>query len=161
MKNFITIKYIDALYYTTEVLNYRKLTTHIALGKLVQFSDDSLKIIFSEKNGKPESGLLIPMGAIILNDNKSKIMIKFDIKRNVDVGVSWKDIVFFTKGRIPDNCTRMYSEGKFISENDDVVILKNPTTIMLKNKIQNHPKVKATFTVIPKVMIATIQTYDK
>lgn len=161
MRNFIIVKYNDALYYTEKELSYKQLTEHFAIGKLKHFSNDHIKIIFSEKNGKPESGLLIPTSAIILDDSSSTIKKVFSDKKNMDVSIYWRDIVFFNSGIMPDDCTKMYSEGELFTETEDVIILKNPTTIMVKNKIQNHPKTRATFIVIPKVMITEIQTYDK
>lgn len=161
MKNFITIKYIDALYYTSNKIVYENLSTHIAIGKLFSYSNDNIKIFFSEKNNKPESGLVLPLSTLIFDNNKNLKFKYFSIKRGETVGVYWNDITFFTNGRVPDSYTEMYTEAKIFDEKDDVIILKNPITLMLKNKIQNHPKTSATYAVIPKVMISDIQIYDK
>jgi len=159
----ITIRYIDAIYFTNKYCEYKKLTTHIALGKLVS-CDNCIMISFVENNGIPKKGLLVPKEALILKEkilNKNSDILKdLSSYKNSNIGVYWKDVVYF-ENNIPNECTQMYSEGELFSEDSEIIIIKNPITIKIKNKIDNHPKVKVFFIVIPKLFVTSIEFYDK
>lgn len=163
MNQVITIQYIDALYFTEKKLDYNNFVIHRAIGKLISFNDH-ITISFIEKNKLPEKGLLLPKEALILEKRSNKFnqeLENLSSKVGIDIGIYWKDIVYFIKGKVPDECTNMYSEGILFSTTPDAVIVKNPGTIMVKKKIGNHPKEKTTFIVIPKSFITNVELYDK
>ena len=163
MKKVIFIKYIDSLYYTEKKLKYNGFKPHVAIGQLILKSNEHITISFTEKNGIAETGLLIPKKALIFQKRKESIINNLDHSKkiNSEVGVFWKDIVYFSDSKIPKECTSMYSEGKLFFENHEVIIVKNPETIKIKKKIENHPRIKVYFIAIPKPLITNIEIYDK
>ena len=163
MNNIVIIEYIDALYITEKKLDYNNLVIHRAIGKLISSNND-ITISFTEKNGLPESGLLIPREALILKKKNNKFNQELeDLSSKIgnDIGLFWKDVVYFIKGKMSEKCTPMYSEGKLFLTTPDTIILRNPETLMVRKKIDNHPKEKTTFIIIPKSFITNIELYDK
>ena len=114
MGPIIAIKYTDALYYTEKKLGHTKLQTHVAVGKIAVFSDEYIALSFVEKNNIPEKGLLVPKEILILKDNNYQNFKKINLsaKKNSNIGVYWKDIIYFENGKIPNQPTIVYTEGK-------------------------------------------------
>lgn len=166
MKNIVAIKYIDALYYKKyEKLKFTELTTHVAMGEVISISDDHLTLSFVNKNGIPEKGLLIPKNALIF-EKDTLISKKFNLSDShigFDIGVFWNDLVYFQNGKIPRQCTHMYSEGKLFSVTNNTLIIKNPETIKVreKNVAGNHLGREISLVIIPKSLIANFELYDK
>ena len=165
MQPIIAIRYIDALYFKKdEKFSFDKFKTHVAVGKLVSFNNH-IMLCFTERGGLCQTGLLIPKEAIILE--KENMLSNVDIhdlqsKIGSDIGLFWKDIVHFVKGKMPNHCPVMYSEGEFFSSTTDAIIVKNPETIITgQERPLNHPPEKASFVVIPKSIITDIEFYDK
>src|SRR3989344_5503994 len=146
MKSIVTIRYRDALYYTRKQIKDFFLPIYVVVGNLI-VSEDYIIIYFTEKETLPIRGILIP------NDSNQKVQ---------DVGIFWKDIVYFENGKIPNKPTQMYTKGQIFLQTPDVIILKNPETLTIEHdQTHNHPQVKPTFYTIPKVLITEIEFYDK
>lgn len=164
MNTIIAVRYIDAFYSTRNELKSMKFITHIAVGKPIVFSD-YVTIIFKEEKNLPKEGILIPKESLILEDNEIKL--KFDdlnlySKKSSNIGVFWKDIVYFENGNMPDKCTIIYTEGELFSVTPEAIVIKNPETIKIKTKeVRNHPDKKPRFYIIPKSFIVDIEFYDK
>lgn len=158
MKKIIFIEYIDALYYTDR-LGFKDFPRHFCIGNLVEKTKKHILISFIEKGkGLIEEGLLIPTEALI--NQKNKKIKKFNLKVKEKIGIFWKDIVYFKNNKIPKESTLAYSEGDVFSTTRDAVILKSAKTILIKEKIINHPKKSVKFVVIPKVFITSIEKYE-
>jgi len=165
MKSIVTIRYRDALYYTRKQIKDFFLPIYVVVGNLI-VSEDYIIIYFTEKETLPIRGILIPNEALILEGKKVKqVEIKIPNISNQkvqDVGIFWKDIVYFENGKIPNKPTQMYTEGQIFLQTPDVIILKNPETLTIEHdQTHNHPQVKPTFYTIPKVLITEIEFYDK
>lgn len=170
MNQIIAIRYIDAFYSKNKKLGGIKSITHYSVGGLISASKDFIVVSFVEKEGVPWKGLLLPYVALIFN-KKSKISettgvknkIK-KIKKNILVGVFWKDLVYFESGILPSSYSLMYTEGKIYSITAEAIIIKNPETIKIApKKAVNHPKKKVniSFLIIPRGFITDIEIYDK
>jgi len=165
MKPIIFVTYTDALYYTKENLEYTGFKENFAIGKLISNENNHITISFTEKNGNPESGLLIPKRALILSNEKNTRdteNLGWNFKIGDDIGIYWNDIAYYAEGKIYDKCPIIYTEGKLFSITPDAVILKNPETLMVNKKnIKNHPSKKPFYYIIPKSLITNIELYDK
>ena len=73
------------------------------------------------------------------------------------VSITWKDIVYIANIPIRE-CSIMYSEGIVVENGKNYIVLKNPETLRLSpGQIENHPKKKPTFYVIPKSLIIEVE----
>lgn len=170
MEQIIAIRYVDAFYSEEKKLSSKKLIIHYSVGKLVSVSKKSITISFTEKDGIPWRGLLLPREALIF-DKKNKISESVSvknkikkIKKNTPVGVFWKDLVYFENGVLPPSYSLMYTEGKVHSITSKAIIIKNPETINITpGKLANHPKeiVYISFLIIPVLSITDVENYDK
>ena len=164
MKLVVAIRYIDALFFTKKNIKDMGLKTYIALGHPAVSKNHTI-ISFTREGGFPIRGLLIPNETLVLE--KQKILKKLDIPKSqsrggCDTGVFWKDMVYFENGKIPNQFAQMYTEGKFFSQTSDAIVIKNPETIEIKKgNIDNYPKVKTTFFIIPRALITGIELYGK
>ncbi|MFA5888849.1 MAG: hypothetical protein WCW47_00315 [Candidatus Paceibacterota bacterium] len=163
MKNIVVARYIDALYFKkNEKLDFSQFKTHIAIGELVD--NNNIIFCFTKKNKKPNTGLLLTQESIVFKKNKKNKLYNFNYlsKIGVNVGIYWNDIVYFVNGKIPEMCTKAYTEGKLFSVTSNAIIIKDPKTILLKKKVINHPAdEKQSYCVIPKSFVTDIQFYDK
>ena len=162
MDSIVAVRYIDALYFKkSEKYNFTEFKTHVAVGWLVNYNTH-ITIIFNKKENIPESGLVIPKEALIFENQDEQINAQnFLFKKDSSIGVYWKDLIYFTNGKIPENPMLMYSEGKIFSITNSAVILKNPETVAVSKKnIKNHPIEKISFLVIPKLLVSNIEYYD-
>ena len=165
MKSIVAIRYRDALYFTKKIIKDTNLPIYVAVGRPI-VSNDHVVISFTEENGISIRGLLVPNEALILE--KEKTLAKVDMpsspyQTGQDVGIFWKDIVYFENRKVKNQPTQVYTEGQFFSQTSDAVIIKDPETITIKRgDIDNHPnKIKPTFFIVPKVLITGIELYDK
>ncbi len=168
MNEIIAIRYIDACYSEKKKLSSSKLITHYSIGKLISATKDFLVISFTEKDGIPWRGLLLPHGALVF-DKKNKISevvgiknkIK-KIKKKTSIGIFWKDLIYFENGVLPKSYSLMYTEGELFSVTSSSVIIKNPETVNITpGKLANHPKTRPFFYMIPKHLITDIEVYGK
>lgn len=160
-KKVVALRYIDSIYSykKTEGVSF---IPNITIGKIISSTKDHVTISFSEKDGVAQEGLTIPKMAIFLKGNK--IIEQPFTRQNSDkqkIGVFWKDVVYWHNGIIPPEPTTTYTEGELFLLTDDLVIVYKPETILIKKKVKNHPKMKALFYAIPKVLITYIKYYDK
>ncbi|MDP2692942.1 MAG: hypothetical protein Q8O88_04855 [bacterium] len=164
MKPIVAIRYRDALYYTRKEIKDFILPVYVAVGNLI-VSKDYIIIYFTEEKNLPIRGILIPNEALSLEKKEKRVVVKIPNIINQtarEVGVFWKDIVYFENGKIPNKPTQMYTEGQFFLQTSDVIILKNPETLTIeRGSMHNHPRVRPTFYTIPKVLITEIEFYDK
>ena len=169
MDQVIITRYIDAFYSEEKKLSSNKHITHYSLGKLVSTSRDFIVVAFVEKNNIPWRGLLLPREAIVLKKNRvsesTRIKNKIKkIKKNISIGIFWKDLVYFENGVVPPSYSLMYTEGKVYSVTDKAIIIKNSQTIRVApKKVTNHPKKKIdiSFLIIPRCFITDIEIYGK
>lgn len=170
MNKIIAIRYIDAFYFKEKKLGNHKLVTHYSIGKLASVSRDFVVLCFTEKDGIPWEGLLLPREAFVFdkkNEMSESVSVKSKIKKikkNTPIGVFWKDLVHFENGVLPPLYSLMYTEGKVHSITSKVLIIKNPETINITpGKLANHPKGTAyiSFLVIPICFITNVEIYDK
>lgn len=164
MKPIVVIRYRDALYDTRKQIKDFILPVYVAVGNLI-VSEDYIIIYFTEENNLPTRGILVPNEALILEKKAKLVKVEIPNLTNQtvrDIGIFWKDIVYFENGKIPNKSTQMYTEGQFFSQTMDAIILKDPETLTIKkDDAHNHPRVKPTFYAIPKVLITGIELYDK
>jgi hypothetical protein len=162
MKNIVAIRYTDASY-TEKNIKQIGLPVYISIGELQVFTDH-LVVVFNKKNGLPDEGLLIPKNAIIVNKTQHALKSKdmyLRMKEGQTVGIFWTDIVYFTNGRIPKKCSTMYTEGTISSVTSDIIVIKNPETLSITDtKVENHPSDKASFYIIPKSLITSLELYE-
>jgi len=169
MERIVALRYIDAFYSEKRTLRKKEFTPHIAVGELVFVSPDSGTVSFTEEDGIPEKGLLLPREAIVFEKKNRKRSAGTNtlaaavkkLKNGDAIGIFWKDIIYFEKGIVPQSCAVMYTEGKLHAVTADAVIVKNPETIRVKpSKIVNHPLTRPLFYVIPRSFITSIERYD-
>lgn len=170
MDQIIAIQYIDAFYFEENKLSNDKFITHYSVGKLINVSKKFVTLSFTEKDGIPWSGLLLPCEALVLDKGNeipelSRIKSKINkIEKNTSVGVFWKDIVYFENGIVPQSPSLIYTEGKVFSITADAVIIKNPETMnVTPGKLTDHPRelTYISFIVIPRKLITDVEIYDK
>ena len=167
-EEIVAISYIDTCYFKKgeKIPENFEFTKHVLVGKIGIVTGSDLTVIFSEKNGKPEQGLVLPIGSLLVKkgyDLNSKLELINKEKIGFDLGVYWKDLVHFQNGVNPGKSTSMFSKGKLFSLNDEAVVLKNPKTTKWKNKIKNHPEnenIDIAYLFIPKKLITNLNFYD-
>ena len=165
MKPIVAIRYRDASYLAKRIIKGTTLPIYVAVGRPIT-SKNHVIISFTEENGTPIRGLLVPKEALILVEEEKKTkkvdMQNFLPPNNSDVGIFWKDIVYFENGKIPNKPTQMYTEGQLYLQTSDSLVIKNPETIIIKkDNMGNYPKIKPTFFFVPKVLITGIEFYEK
>lgn len=165
--NIITLEYIDAICFYKKPKKWFSPVTNTVLGKLIHSSENQIIIEFTQKNNKPERGLLIPTNAMIFlreahTDKEDKHIPP--IKKGSTIGVTWKDIVYFDNGVIPTQATEMYSEGKVVFVAKNYIVLHNTNTLSLSSKeVKNFPDTpkKPAYFLIPRRFISNVEKYDK
>lgn len=161
MNPISAIRYTDAIYFTQKEIKYVRSKTYVAIGRLL-VSKDFITISFTDKNNHALRGLLVPNEALILGIPLKFKRHDFSCKVGDEIGIFWKDIVYFENGKIPKNPTKTYTEGKFYSQDSDVVVIKDPETTSLTSRgTRNHPERKPSFYIIPKRLITGVEIYDK
>jgi len=132
----------------------------MALGEVVRFDNDNLILSFVKKEGKPETGLLIPIISIIEDVPTRKI---FEVKKEVigkTAGIFWKDISIFYDNKIPNESPKMYTEGVIENISDNYLTVSNPTTLKTKEGVvENHPKIQPLVYRIPRSLITNIEIH--
>lgn len=170
MDQIIFIQYIDTFYFEENKLVSDKFITHYSVGKLITASKKSVVISFTEKDGMPWRGLVLPRKAIIFDEKNNmseparvKNKIK-KMKKGTTVGIFWKDIVYFENGVVPSSPSSMYTEGKIFSVTANAIIIKNPETMNItRGKLTDHPKelIYISFMIVPRLLVTDIEIYDK
>ena len=167
-EEIVAVSYIDACYFKKDenIPDNFQFSRHTAVGKLFIVTDSDLTLVFKENEGKPENGLVIPINALILEDDESlhkssellnKDMLGFDIK------VLWQDPVYFQNGAMPKQSTKMCSKGELLQSNEVYIVLKNPLTFKEKDGKDHFSKDKnndVAYLYIPKTLITDMNTYD-
>jgi len=167
-KEIVAVSYIDACYFKNNesVPNNFEFSRHTAVGKVFVLTDSDLTLVFKEKEGVPENGLVIPISALILKEDKvlhqsSELLNKEVLESNVEV--FWQDLVYFQNGSIPDRSTTMCSKGELLQSNDMYIVLKDPLNYKEKDGKDHYPRDKNTdvaYLYIPKTLITDMNTYD-
>jgi hypothetical protein len=78
---------------------------------------------------------------------------------NKKIKIRWSDARLFSPQQKEIGISLMETRGAIAFENDDYLIVQNPTTINT-NTNQPHPKESPTFYLIPKVMIQSVENLD-
>jgi len=171
MGNISAIKYIDAYYFKKgeRFLPYisANFKTHYCVGLVgdLKSKKDFIKVLFSySKDYKSERGILIPKSAVVFEENNKYYRLPEEnislINKDTPVGVWWDDITYFDGENIPRECSKMYSEGKVLEILEDRIILINPTTLNLSNKLQNHKfEEDISVVVIPRCLITGVESF--
>ncbi len=167
---FVAIRFRDALFYL-ENQKIFPLSTHYAVGTLSLTEKTHCVLSYSLKDEKPYRGLLIPAESFItpeplLGDTQKKQLSILQKKRtqqstHLSVGVTWKDVVYFSNGIVPKKPTEAYTEGTLIHCDNEKIVIEHPHTLLIGEKTKNHPAEEgASFLVIPLPLISNIETYD-
>lgn len=164
MKQIHAIRYVDAFYTDDSsalVSSAIVLPVHVAVGSATLSSDDELVLSYSKEGGKPQKGLRLPLAALILKDKEQKRQIPH-LEKGQEIGVYWKDIVYFENGNVPAECSTMYTEGKIFHLASNALVVVNPETIRtVSGKVGNHPERNPAYYVIPFSFIQNIEYHEK
>lgn len=164
MKKIHALRYVDAFY--TDDSSALACSTivfpvHVAVGSAMLSSNDEVVFSYAKEEGKPEKGLRIPLGALILTDNEEKRQM-LHLKKGHKIGVHWKDIVYFENGNVPAECSTMYTEGKVFHVASNALVVANPETLRtVSGRVGNHPEKKPAYYVIPFSFIQNIEYHEK
>ena len=167
MKKFSNVHYVDAYYGLEEQEN---LTTELphndAFGQITKGKNNSTIVHFIDKVIKEDylndntiiSGLILPARSIISKSKNGFIEGLESLKVGQSVSVTWEDVVHVANNKRND-CSILYTEGIISKNNSDHLVIQNPETIRTHPlPIQNHPKVRPIYYVIPKSFITSINT---
>jgi hypothetical protein len=162
-KEVVAIWYIDALYFYKKPSKWPEFAHYMAVGNLVRATNECVVLEYTEKNHATERGLLVPAAALVLPKEKQKISdILGTIKQGMHVGITWRDVVYFDEGVVPEQASVMYSEGEVVMVKEDAVIIHNTKTVKVSDTTDfpNTPTKPAYF-MIPAAFITRSDVYEK
>jgi hypothetical protein len=159
MTSIKAIRYIDASYFLKKVVR-TEVSNYICVGKIKKRKDD-IVVVFSEHEGKPREGLIVPLPLLNIVENK-QIGKSYKKYINNTVGIFWHDVTYFRSGSVPSKATVMYTEGILTKESGKSVTIKKPLTLLVnKRKAFNHPQSSQPIMCsIPKITIKSIDVYE-
>lgn len=166
----VAIRYVDAQFSFSKKPK-SSLPIYYTIGKLSRVYKDHVIVSYSAKNAKVQTGMLIPLSAIIFEKNRKKYQHTYPfpikkIKKGLPMGIAWKDITHFKNDSVPKGLTEAYTEGKYFSSNKEQIIIQKPTTLLLKKEgVYNHPHTFSSnqepeFLSIPKNFVTRIDYYE-
>jgi len=168
MKLVSNIHYTDAYYISEPVATpVTNLPHHEAFGFVKKGVDESIIISFIKKCDGGEDnaehdpdhivrGLIIPETALLSRQNDYLEELK-SLKTGEEAAVTWKDVVHVAN-MSRNSSSIMYTEGLFVDNHSDHIVLKDPETIKIHpTPVKNHPAIKPFYYVIPKSAITRFE----
>lgn len=166
MTTFSRIHYTDAYYVLEDQKDLvTKLPKNEAFGYITKETSNCIVVHFIKKVEdtnplKITKGLILPIGSISRQTTAS-IKELDTIKPEQYISITWNDIVFVSNDT-KNECSIMYTEGIVFKNNIDHIVIKNPETLRIyPTPIQNHPKVRPLYYIIPKPMITKFEIITK
>lgn len=71
------------------------------------------------------------------------------------VSIFWEDIRVYYRDE-KHSTSFAFTEGYLFAETDRYLIIKNPETVLVGDRVRNHPEKKAKFYCIPRSLIKDI-----
>lgn len=134
MHTIVALRYIDAFYSMEQSRAIEKFVHHHVVGNVVSVTNNAVSLCFTERDGAPWSGLVLPNEAIIFDDDpKTSPSVSLQTQPRTTHGgqrviVTWKDVVYFDHGMLPSLYSMMRTSGTLFSETENILIIKDPIT---------------------------------